>query len=143
VGITGYIGVVLILVAIVLAWSALRRLKLLREGGVHVALRRRIDDSGRGWLLGVGRYRGDEFVWYRVLSVRSGPDQVIPRIGLQISDRRQPEVAEHYAMPTEATVLRCRDNDIEIELAMNGEALTGFLSWLEAAPPGNIVPWAS
>lgn len=142
-GITGYIGVVLIVLAIVLAWSALRRLKLLREGGVHVALRRRIDDSGRGWLLGVGRYRGDEFVWYRVLSVRSGPDQVIPRIGLQISDRRQPHTAENYAMPTEATVLRCRDNDTEIELAMNGEALTGFLSWLEAAPPGNIVPWAS
>ncbi|HEX3783782.1 MAG TPA: DUF2550 domain-containing protein [Pseudonocardiaceae bacterium] len=144
-GITGYIGVVLIVVAIVLATSALRRLKMLREGGVHVALRRRIDDSGRGWLLGVGRYRGDEFVWYRVLSVRSGPDQVIPRIGLQISDRRQPHLGENYAMPTEATVLRCRDTDSDtvVELAMNGEALTGFLSWLEAAPPGNIVPWAS
>jgi hypothetical protein len=130
--------------AVVLACYAFRRLRLLREGGIHVALRRRIDDSGRGWQVGVGRYRGDEFVWYRVLSVRSGPDQVIPRIGLEIEDRREPSAPESYAMPVDATVLRCKaDRYGEIELAFGAEALTGFLSWLEASPPGSIVPWAS
>lgn len=142
-GITGYIGVLLIVLAVVLACYAFRRLRLLREGGIHVALRRRIDDSGRGWQVGVGRYRGDEFVWYRVLSVRSGPDQVIPRIGLEIEDRRSPSDPESYAMPADATVLRCRAGHGEIELAFGADALTGFLSWLEASPPGSIVPWAS
>jgi len=135
--------VLLIGLAIVLAVYALRRLRLLREGGIHVALRRRIDDRGRGWQVGVGRYRGDEFVWYRVLSVRSGPDQVIPRFGLEIMDRREPSGPENYAMPVDATVLRCRADAGEIELAIGAEALTGFLSWLESAPPGSIVPWAS
>ena len=36
-GITGYVGVLLIGLAIVLAVYALRRLRLLREGGIHVA----------------------------------------------------------------------------------------------------------
>jgi Protein of unknown function (DUF2550) len=143
VGITWYVGLALIVVAVALVCYALRRLRLLREGGVHVALRRRIDDSGRGWQVGVGRYRGDDFVWYRVLSVRSGPDQVIPRIGLEIANRREPSAPESYAMPVDATVLRCRGNSGEIELAMGTDAVTGFLSWLEAAPPGSIVPWAS
>lgn len=142
-GITGYVGVLLIGLAVVLAVYALRRLRLLREGGIHVALRRRTDDRGRGWQVGVGRYRGDEFVWYRVLSVRSGPDHVIPRFGLEIMDRREPSAPENYAMPNDATVLRCRADTGEIELAIGAEALTGFLSWLESAPPGSIVPWAS
>jgi len=82
-------------------------------------------------------------VWYRVLSVRSGPDHVIPRFGLEITNRRLPSTPESYAMPLDATVLRCRADTGEIELAIGAEALTGFLSWLESAPPGNIVPWAS
>ncbi|MCC5697686.1 DUF2550 domain-containing protein [Klebsiella pneumoniae] len=31
----------------------------------------------------------------------------------------------------------------QLELAMGRDALTGFLSWLESAPPGRSVPWAS
>jgi hypothetical protein len=143
VGITGYIGLILIAMAITLAVYAARRFRLLREGGVHVALRHRTDDTGRGWQLGVGRYRGDEFIWYRVLSIRSGPDRIIPRIGLQVSDRRAPSPPESYAMPADAIVLRCRGESGDLELAMASDALTGFLSWLESSPPGRAVPWAS
>ncbi|HWC83302.1 MAG TPA: DUF2550 domain-containing protein [Pseudonocardiaceae bacterium] len=142
-GITGFVGLILIAVAIALAFYASRRFRLLREGGVHVALRHRIDDSGRGWQLGVGRYRGDEFVWYRVLSVRSGPDCVIQRANFEVADRREPSVPESYSMPADAIVLRCRAKVGELEIAMDTEALTGFLSWLESSPPGRAVPWAS
>jgi len=136
--------VVLIVLAVVFVGFALRRFRLLREGGVHVALRRRTDASGRGWQLGIGRYRGDEFVWYRVLSIRSGPDQVIPRVGLEISNRRAPSTPESYAIPAGATVLRCRgDNGGEVELAMDSDALTGFLSWLESQPPGRAIGWSA
>ena len=142
-GITGYVGLILIAVAITLGVYAARRFRLLREGGVHVALRHRIDDSGRGWQLGVGRYRGDEFVWYRVLSFRSGPDWIIQRAGFEVADRREPSAPESYAMPADAIVLRCQSKVGELEIAMGTEALTGFLSWLESAPPGRAVPWAS
>ncbi|HEV7908836.1 MAG TPA: DUF2550 domain-containing protein [Pseudonocardiaceae bacterium] len=142
-GIAEFTGVVLLGVAVVIGYFAWRRLRLLREGGVHVALRQRIDDNGRGWHLGVGRYRGDEFAWYRVLSLRSGPDRVISRDRLEIDDRREPTGPEAYVMPAGSTVLRCRAATSEVEIAMGPDALTGFLSWLESAPPGRSIPWAS
>lgn len=141
--ITVVVGAVLLLVAAVLVWLAFRRLRALRSGGVHAALRTRLDDTGKGWHLGVGRYQGDEFVWFRVLSLRPGPDRVISRSALEIADRRDPSGPELYSMPPSSRVLRFRETGAaEIELAMSPDALTGFLSWLESAPPGRL-PWAS
>jgi hypothetical protein len=140
-------GAVLLLVLAVLFWFTVRRLRALRSGGVHAALRTRLDPSGKGWHLGVGRYRGDEFVWFRVLSLRLGPDLVIHRSGLEIADRRDPSGTELYSMPPASLVLRfagpgASTEEPDIEIAMSPDTLTGFLSWLESAPPGRL-PWAS
>lgn len=142
--ITLMVGAVLLLVAAVLVWLAFRRLRALRSGGVHAALRTRLDDSGKGWHLGVGRYQGDEFVWFRVLSLRPGADRIISRSALEIADRRDPSGPELYTMPPSSKVLRFRESGApdESEIAMSPDALTGFLSWLESAPPGRL-PWAS
>jgi uncharacterized protein DUF2550 len=145
VDITVVVGAVLLLVAAVLVWLAVRRLRALRSGGVHAALRTRLDDSGKGWHLGVGRYQGDEFVWFRVLSLRPGPDRIISRSALEIADRRDPSSPELYTMPPSSRVLRFREtgsDEVDIEIAMSPDTLTGFLSWLESAPPGRL-PWAS
>ena len=141
------VGAVLVLVLIVLGYLTLRRLRALRSGGVHAALRTRLDPTGKGWNLGVGRYHGDEFVWFRVLSLRPGPDRVLHRSGLEIADRRDPSGAELYGMPPGTRVLRFTDPqgaaiEPEMEIAMSPDALTGFLSWLESAPPGRL-PWVS
>jgi hypothetical protein len=140
------VGALLGLVAIVLGYLVVRRLKLLRTGGVHVALRTRFDDSGKGWSLGVGRYRGDDFTWFRVLSLRTGPDRIIRRSRMEIADRRDPSGQETLTLPAGARVIRFRTRDGEsgpdVEIAMGPDALTGFLSWLESAPPGRL-PWAS
>jgi hypothetical protein len=50
-------------------------------------------------------------------------------------ERRGLTVPESYAMPSGAVVLRCRTGVDELELAMRQDTLTGFLSWLESAPP--------
>jgi hypothetical protein len=39
-------------------------------------------------------------------------------------------------LPAEAAVIELRDGPLTVELAMGSAALTGFLAWLEAAPPG-------
>lgn len=141
--ITVVVGTVLLLAAAVLVWLAVRRLRALRSGGVHAALRTRLDESGKGWHLGVGRYQGDEFVWFRVLSLRMGPDRIISRSALEIADRRDPSGPELYSMPPSSRVLRFRETGAtDVEIAMSPDALTGFLSWLESAPPGRL-PWAS
>ena len=50
--------------------------------------------------------------------------------------RRPLAAGEAYVLPHTASVLRCRLGDREIELAMTPGVLTGFLAWLESAPPG-------
>ncbi|HEU0087426.1 MAG TPA: DUF2550 domain-containing protein [Pseudonocardiaceae bacterium] len=123
-------GVLLVLV------RAVRRIRLVRSGGIDVALRLRPDDGLRGWRQGVGHYHGDDFSWFRFSSLRAGPDRVLDRDRLQVVERRCPTLPESYVMPTGAVVLRCRTDLGDLELAMRRDTLTGFLSWLESAPPG-------
>ena len=131
--------VALLLVAVSLWWLTRRRLRLLRVGGADVSLRRVRDTaptSTRGWNLGVLRYQGDEVAWFRVISLSGGAEVRLNRREMEIVDRRPPGSAEEYVVPADATVLRCRDGRRTVELAMSAEVLTGFLSWLEATPPG-------
>jgi hypothetical protein len=141
------VEIVLVVVAAVLlllALVALRRLQQLRRGGVDVAMRRArpmdaapvpsATDDQRGWHFGIARYRGDQFRWYRVSGLRSGPNVVLDRVELEIVDRRPPRPTELH--PPGATVLRCRTSSGLYELAMGADVLTGFSSWLESTPPG-------
>jgi hypothetical protein len=51
-----------------------------------------------------------------------------------------PEGAEVFALLSGVVIVRCREGaGSNVELAMGEAALTGFLSWLEAAPPGQPV----
>lgn len=145
-GITGYIVVILLGLLIIASGLALRRLRIIRDGGVHVAYRVRggapepgAEPDAGGWRLGIGHYRGEKFRWYRVLGLTTRPDRVISRAGLEIVRRREPTAAEAYAMPAEATVLACRAETGDVELAMGVDTVTGFLSWLESSPPGRDV----
>jgi hypothetical protein len=123
-----------------LGYLLVRRIRLMRGGGVDVCLRRRpasvTKDTAAGWHFGVGRYRGDELAWYRLTSLRFGPSTVLDRMDLEILDRRRPAEAEVHALPQADSVLRCRAGGADVEIAMAPGVLTGFLSWLESAPPG-------
>jgi hypothetical protein len=138
-----------LLAAVVLAT---RRFLLERGGGtVECGLRH---PARRGsWRLGVAAYQGDELRWYGALSVLLRPEQVFHRRSLTVLSRRP-------SLPSETTVLgperivvelcvksaadypdpadsHAEPADDNVELAMTEEALTGFLAWLEASPPGS------
>jgi hypothetical protein len=131
------VGVVLLLAVLAVAVALLvRRMQLLRGGGVDVSLRRRVVRGATGWHVGVGRYRGDELCWFRLTSLWPGPTVVVDRTLLEIVDRRVPTEAEVDAIPAAGVVLRCRTPARTVELAMAPGVLTGFLAWLEATPPG-------
>jgi hypothetical protein len=132
------VSILLLLACLCLGYLAFRRVRLMRGGGVDVCLRRRpaSRDIAAGWHFGVGRYRGNEFAWFRLTSFRPGPTAVVDRTELEIIDRRTPSGTEAYVIPQGASVLLCRVDGTELELAMGPGVLTGFLSWLEAAPPG-------
>lgn len=94
---------------------------------------------GKGWIYGVARYHGDYVEWFRVFSYAPRPRRSLQRHLIQVRDRRLPRGEEELALLSGAVVLVCRQDGNDLELAMSEDALTGFLAWLEAAPPGQRV----
>lgn len=132
---------VLLLAAVPLSAVALRRRYLQRSSGaVELSLRLRSTSYGRGWVLGLATFVGDELRWYRVFSLAPRPRRTLSRRSLVVSGRRTPRGPESLALLKDATVVVLRSADGPVELAMGRSALTGFLAWLEAQPPGATVP---
>jgi hypothetical protein len=120
----------------------LRRRLLQRDGGiVEMSLRLAPGARGRGWALGIGRFVGDDLQWYRVFSLSAGPRRTLSRRDLVVVRQRPPERAEAHALWDGAVVMECRSRGAgDVALAMGPSAVTGFLAWLEAQPPGATLP---
>jgi hypothetical protein len=138
------IEVVWVLVAILIAGIvgaagiAARRVLIGRGGGtVECGLRRGPDQV---WRLGLAAYLPDELNWYRAFGVRLRPDEVFDRQELSVVTRRRAGAAEAVSLGPGTVIVECSGGEdiAPIELAMSGDALTGFLAWLEAAPPGTM-----
>jgi hypothetical protein len=133
-----------VLVVLVLAAAAIaaRRFLLERGGGtVEAGLRK-----GSGpWRLGVASYQSEELHWFGVFGLSMRPDEIFPRRELTLVARRLPSEAETASLGPGMIVVRCQlgegtpDSTVDstVELALAESALTGLLSWLEAAPPGS------
>lgn len=133
------IGVITLLCAVALLF--LRRALLARSGGIiRLSVRVTTILDGRGWSAGFARFADDELRWYRMFSYALRPKRVLSRHGLAVERRRLPEGQERLILPTDWVILRCTNNHAPVEIAMAGSTLTGFLSWLEAAPPGPVSP---
>ncbi|MGQ4485233.1 DUF2550 domain-containing protein [Streptomyces sp. 372A] len=137
-------GLVVALVALGLFVFGLRRRLIQRSGGTFdCSLRWNVSEepdlSGKGWVYGVARYSGDKVNWFRVFSYSPRPRRVLERSAIEVVARRMPEGEEELALLSDAIVLGCLHRGIRLELAMSEDALTGFLAWLEAAPPGQRV----
>ncbi|GAB1820691.1 DUF2550 family protein [Herbidospora sp. RD11066] len=82
----------------------------------------------RKWQSGVARYAGGELHWVPLAGLRLRPRHAIARRGLVVSRRRPLEAGEgpqgHWMVEAGP-----------VSLAMSEDALTGFLAWLESAPP--------
>lgn len=130
---------VVVIVLLVLAAAALatRRYLLERSGGtVDCGLRLA---SRASWRLGVLSYQHDELCWYGALGVLLRPEQTFQRRALSVLARRPADLAEAAALGADRIVVEVSTGakDARVELAMTEEALTGFLAWLEASPPGS------
>ena len=129
----------LVLAVLAAALIATRRILLDHSGGtVECGLRR----PGGSWRLGLAAYRRDELRWYHAFGVLLTPAEVLNRSTLAVTSRRLASPAETASFGEDAVVVECRDGAAAgaVELAMSEAALTGFLAWLEAAPPGFYQP---
>ena len=135
----GVLAGLVLVAALVFVVMAVRRWLFTRGGGtVECSLRELPQECGAPgvWRLGIGRYKGDVLHWHRVFGFRRRPRQVIHRRGLVVSNRRVPDPEEAEGLLPDVSVIEVRNGDQAVELAMGAAALTGFLAWLEAAPPG-------
>ncbi|MEW2381813.1 DUF2550 domain-containing protein [Micromonospora sp. NPDC047707] len=133
------IGVAVLLGALLFLF--VRRALVTRSGGIiRLSVRTSTMLDGRGWAPGFGRFMGDELRWYRMFSFALRPKRVLSRKGLAVERRRLPEGQERFAMPADWVILRCTSHHAPVEIAMARSTVTGFLSWLEAAPPGAVSP---
>jgi hypothetical protein len=134
------IGVLILLAALLTLFG--RRALVARGGGtIELYFRLSTMVEGRGWSPGVGRFAGEELRWYRMFSFAVRPRRTLSRRGLAVVNRRNPEAGELLTLPEDWVILRCTAHHAPVEIAMAQTTLTGFLSWLEAAPPGTISPF--
>lgn len=131
------VGLLLLLALLYGIALVLRRRWISRDGGTfEFSVRVRSVRAGRGWLLGVGRYGDDYLEWFRIFSLAPRPKLRFSRSDLEYVDRRHPQGAESYSLYAGHVIVTCETPDGPLEVAMSPDALTGFLAWLEAAPPG-------
>jgi hypothetical protein len=130
------LAALLVIIVLCAIGLAIRRMLLDRGGGtVPCGLRR----PGGTWRLGVAAYEEDELRWYDAVGVLLTPDEVLARRTLSVQSRREVYPAEAPLLGQGMVVVSCTAGETPetVELAMAEDALTGFLAWLESAPPGS------
>ena len=131
-------GAVLLLVLLFGLLLVVRRRVLSRKGGTfELSVRDSVQPEGKGWVLGLGRYREDSLEWFRIFSPVPRAKRTWRRNDLTLLHQRVPSGAEQHALYAGHVVVVCRTPRGETELAMSTSSLTGLQSWLEAGPPGS------
>jgi hypothetical protein len=126
--------IILVLLLVALAVASLYRLWVLRRGGTAAILRVLPANGGQRWRHGIIRYGDDSLVFYKLSSLKLGPDSRIDRQGIEVEDRRGPRGDEYDIMTDEIVVLAVSANNREYEVALDRGALAAFLSWVESRP---------
>lgn len=140
-------AVVLVLAIFAAAVLASRRYLLERAGGT-IDCGLRIPAGSGSWRLGVLSYAHDCLYWYGALGVLLRPGHEFQRRSLTVVSRRPAESSEAITLGEDRFVIQvavkqpaaaCPPPGAIVELAMTEQALTGFLAWLEASPPGSYL----
>ncbi len=133
------IGIGLLVLLAIVALLFVRRYVIARmTGTIRLYVRVSTLVAGRGWAPGFARFSGDQLRWYRLFSLAVRPRRVLTRRGLAVESRRSPMGSERLSLPADWVILRCTSHHAPVEIAMSPTTVAGFLSWLEAAPPGAV-----
>ncbi|MEO9328147.1 DUF2550 domain-containing protein [Gordonia aurantiaca] len=125
---------VLLAVAVILCIMLAFRLAQLRRAGTPILLRTIPAAVDHGWRHGTVHYSDNSLRYYRLASLRPGPNVTLSRQGIEITGRRRPEGTETEILEG-MLILQVHTrgrNDDGYELAMGPGAVTAFQSWVES-----------
>src|SRR6476469_9360559 len=91
-------GILLLVLLLGVALIVRRRWLSRHSGTFELSYRAQDTRPGRGWLLGLGRYAGDQLEWFRIFSLSPRPKRVWDRVTLSYVDRREPEGVEQLSL---------------------------------------------
>lgn len=130
--------VIVLVVTLPLIGLWARRRWLARDGGsFECGLKTDMDAApGTGWVLGAARYRGDHLEWFRIFSASLSPRLRLARPQTRVLTTREPDPVESVLLYDGQQIVELEADGDRVDLAMSTDAMTGMLSWLEAAPPG-------
>jgi hypothetical protein len=131
---SGLLALLGLIVCGVLLWAAVllhQRRVVASAGGLAMAFKR----NDQRWANGVGRYAGDELIWYRTLSLSPTPALRMPRSDIAVILSRNWDSNRDMALRPNLMIAECKFQGDEISLGFPDNGLTGFLSWLEASAP--------
>ncbi|SDU51479.1 DUF2550 domain-containing protein [Gordonia westfalica] len=131
---------VLLVLAIILCVLLAVRLAQLRRVGTPILLRTIPAEVDQGWRHGTVHYSDNSLRYYRLASLRPGPNVTFARQGVEISGRRRPEGTETEILEgmtilqvhTTGKLSTTGKGKDGYELAMGSGAVTAFQSWLES-----------
>lgn len=139
--VVGLAALVFVAVALLCVLGALRIRWIWSRGGVFECQLRQERPVVRPWHSGLARYEGNHLGWYRVLSLGRRPNVVIRRRQAELVEYRPPAEADLQRLTVGQQVVAVAQRTGPSghalwQLGMDTECLTGFMSWLEAGPPG-------
>lgn len=129
------IASVIVLVLLVLMW--IRRLILNLGDAVFDASVRQLQNPPGAWRHGIAKYTGDCLEWFPLWDVKVAPRLRLVRAGLELQEwQRSPEHVGAIWEPCIVQIRSRKSNAGIWELALWEPSAMGFISWIEAAPPG-------
>ena len=117
-----------------------RRGVIISHGGVFdCGLRRWKDGNPGGWALGMARYSGNLFKWYRMFAVLPRRSFQMTRDDMVLGESRRMDAMESLQLLDDQFVveLHLRESQQRLDLSMSRQSLVGLSAWLESAPIGH------
>jgi len=131
------VGLCLLVLAVVVL--LVRRFVINSHGGVFdCGLRRWRDDVPGGWALGMARYSGDLFKWYRIFALIPRHSLQMRREDMVLLGNRPMNAMESLQLFDDQYVVELKPTPDEgrLDLSMSQPSLLGLSSWIEGAPAG-------
>jgi len=129
----------LCLLALLIVSMLIRRYVIISHGGVFdCGLRRWQGNSAGGWALGMARYSGNLFKWYRMFSLIPRHSFQLRREEMVLMDQRRMDAMESLQLFDDQYVVELKpmSDGRRVDLSMTQASLLGLSSWLQAAPFG-------